>query len=47
MAVTIGEGQFKTSVWEETRKNWVIYEITPINECDMYGSYGAYGNCWT
>ncbi|KAK4588025.1 hypothetical protein RGQ29_019138 [Quercus rubra] len=32
--------------WDDEKEDWEVVGFTPANECDVYGTCGAFGNCY-
>ncbi|KAA8523792.1 hypothetical protein F0562_010215 [Nyssa sinensis] len=39
------DGHLQRWTWVERTQNWVIYLSVPVDNCDIYGTCGAYGSC--
>ncbi|KAK7839300.1 g-type lectin s-receptor-like serine/threonine-protein kinase [Quercus suber] len=32
--------------WDDEKEDWEVVGFAPANECDVYGTCGAFGNCY-
>ncbi|KAK4352230.1 hypothetical protein RND71_027748 [Anisodus tanguticus] len=39
------KGMLERSMWDENRQEWNVYIASPADNCDYYGTCGAYGSC--
>lgn len=45
MAALDSSGKLQEFIWDEEKKDWVITWLAPKDECEVYGTCGAFGSC--
>ncbi|KAK4588007.1 hypothetical protein RGQ29_019129 [Quercus rubra] len=40
------QGNFTQLRWDDEKEDWEVVGFAPANECDVYGTCGAFGSCY-
>ena len=40
------QGNIMQIDWDDEKEDWEVVGFAPANECDVYGTCGAFGSCY-